>query len=105
MLCCGCKVATKTGGPLPTGSTAAPSPAATHTNVQVSFQRQGAAGAQQVKARLMLVDLAGSERASLAAAGSATQREGSGINVGLLCELLQGGRLDVVCGGVLKQSS
>ncbi|PSC67025.1 Kinesin KIF3A, partial [Micractinium conductrix] len=49
---------------------------------------QAAAGGgrrvQRVKARLMLVDLAGSERAALAAAGSASQKQGSGINIGLL---------------------
>lgn len=52
---------------------------------QAQFRReQAGGGVHRVKARLMLVDLAGSERASLAAPGSATQKQGSGINVGLL---------------------
>ena len=59
---------------------------------QIRFQRQLAGGgAQRVRARLMLVDLAGSERASLAGAGSEKQKQGSGINVGLLCERRAGG--------------
>ncbi|KAI3433822.1 hypothetical protein D9Q98_003626 [Chlorella vulgaris] len=44
----------------------------------------GGGGWQRIKARLMLVDLAGSERALLAQPGSSSQKQGSGINVGLL---------------------
>lgn len=61
---------------------------------QVKFQRQLSGGqAQRIKARLMLVDLAGSERASLAGAGTDKQKQGSGINVGLLCERARGASL------------
>ena len=49
--------------------------------------RRGAAGADgravESSGRLMLVDLAGAENASAAEAGSVSQRQGAGINVGL----------------------
>ncbi|KAL4437091.1 hypothetical protein ABPG75_004230 [Micractinium tetrahymenae] len=54
------------------------------TQVQFKRQQEGGGGVQRIKARLMLVDLAGSERAALAAANSTSQKQGSGINVGLL---------------------
>lgn len=54
------------------------------TQVQFKRQQEEGGGVQRIKARLMLVDLAGSERAALAAANSTSQKQGSGINVGLL---------------------